>query len=165
MRQAKGRLLAGMALGACMALAPGLPGADGALAQDVPAAPAQLPRAAVAPASLQTWGQSIRTKIMRHQRYPIDLLKAAKASGAAPPEGSSTVRFTVRRDGKLADASVETGSGLEPFDAAALRSVRAASPFARMPRGVKGETHVFRIVFAFKAPPPDQADPMGEAGQ
>ena len=49
--------------------------------------------------------------------------------------GECEVVFTILRDGSVVDLNIETSSGDAGFDYAAVSSVRAAAPFAPLPRG------------------------------
>ena len=52
--------------------------------------------------------------------------------------GTTTVRFTIDRDGTLRDVSTETVSGNSTFDRAALRAILESSPLPPLPFGYNG---------------------------
>ncbi len=52
--------------------------------------------------------------------------------------GTTTVRFTIDRDGSLRDVIVETPSGNEGFDRAAKRAILESSPLPPLPFGYNG---------------------------
>lgn len=58
-----------------------------------------------------------------------------------------TVRFTVERDGRIRDATIETGSGSGIFDRAALRAVMESSPLPPLPFAYTGTSLGVHLTF------------------
>jgi TonB family protein len=112
-----------------------LPGLSSLLVGQVP------PDAQSAP-SPEYW-REIQQRIKRNQRYP----KFARERGV---EGATTIRFTLRRDGSVADVGVATSSGHTRLDSAARRSVSEAAPFPPFPAGEHGESMNLTVTIIFE---------------
>lgn len=92
-----------------------------------------------------------------------------------PVRGKATVviRFTVHRDGAISGAEVETSSGQELLDRAALRAVALAAPLPRLPEGYPRDRVGVHLLFTYGRdtdPDPDpyerdsyERDPYGAA--
>lgn len=85
-----------------------------------------------------------------------------------PVRGKATVviRFTVHRDGAISAAEVETSSGQELLDRAALRAVALAAPLPRLPEGYPRDRVGVHLLFTYgrdtdPADDPDGSDPYG----
>ena len=77
-----------------------------------------------------TWRSALASWLQSHKRYPDEARRQRE-------EGQVTIRFTVGRDGQLADAQIVRGSGSDSLDRAALATLRdgRAPPFpAEMPQ-------------------------------
>ena len=77
-----------------------------------------------------TWRSALASWLQSHKRYPDEARRQRE-------EGQVTIRFTVGRDGQLADAQIVRGSGSDSLDRAALATLRdgRAPPFpADMPQ-------------------------------
>jgi TonB family protein len=61
----------------------------------------------------------------------------------------STVRVTLNGNGSVRSLVVARDSGLEFFDAEAIRSIRAASPFHNPPEGLKDQDGLVHFTFGF----------------
>ncbi|MBT3268659.1 energy transducer TonB [Candidatus Poribacteria bacterium] len=86
--------------------------------------------------------REIQRRIKEKQRYP----RFAQESGV---QGSTTLRFILRRDGSAEDITVAESSGHRRLDDAAKRSVADASPFPAFPPGQRGDSMplVVSIIF------------------
>jgi TonB family protein len=69
----------------------------------------------------------LKKKIMRIWKYPADAYKNGD-------EGIVVIRLTIEADGSLAQAELTTPSGLESLDNGTIDVIRAAAPFAPLPR-------------------------------
>jgi protein TonB len=87
------------------------------------------------------WGAKIAARIERAKRYP------SQAKGAT---GRVGLALTVAADGQLRGVKVRKSSGNPVLDAAAIATVKAASPFAKAPKGVP-ETRM-SVTLRFEAP-------------
>ncbi len=87
--------------------------------------PVQVAKAVVpgtdAKADIQWVGDSLRNRVAELQRYPV----AARMNGL---EGKVIVKVVILSDGSLADVAVKKSSGHHELDAAALETVRQATP-------------------------------------
>ena len=90
--------------------------------------------------------QSITT--VRHNWIP-SLPEAAKAGET----GIVIVRVQVRNDGSLSDENVETSSGKDSFDSAAVAALRASAPFPHFPSDFHGPNIDLRITFFYNVTP------------
>ncbi len=52
----------------------------------------------------------------------------------------AVVHFVINKDGSLAESRLVTSSGYNSFDLAALRAIRAASPFPPLPASFRHAT-------------------------
>jgi len=64
--------------------------------------------------------------------YPRDLALSLE-------QGEVVVRFTLHRDGSIADIAVAKSSGFKEFDRAFTRALRRAAPFGMVPTSVRGD--------------------------
>jgi len=60
---------------------------------------------------------------------------------------TTIVHFVIDRDGKIRDATIETGSGDGTFDRAALRAILESSPLTPLPFGYTGTYLGVRLIF------------------
>jgi TonB family protein len=81
--------------------------------------------------SFSEYLREIRAKIKSAQRFPPTVREAI--------DGTTKVRFTIRRDGALVDFKIVESSGSRALDNAALDAVRNAAPFPAFPQEQKGE--------------------------
>ena len=49
-------------------------------------------------------------------------------------KGRVTIRFYIRGDGRVEGATILSGSGVPPFDHAALQAILTSSPFRPLPK-------------------------------
>lgn len=68
----------------------------------------------------------LRQRVDRSKRYPL----MARRGGQ---QGVVVIDFEINAEGKLCRCEVELGSGFKLLDRAALKAVRAASPFSPLP--------------------------------
>ena len=90
--------------------------------------------------SLNAYFQSTLTDTAYQKKTFDRVAKAWKAPAAAdlPATGKKTVvQAAIARDGKLSSAAVSMSSGKKGWDDAALKAVKAASPFDPLPAGYK----------------------------
>ena len=64
-----------------------------------------------------------------------------------PANATTTVQFTIDRDGTIRDAKTEVSSGNGTFDRAALRAVLESSPLPPLPFGYSGTYLVVHLTF------------------
>jgi protein TonB len=81
---------------------------------------------------IQPYLDQIKEKVRAHW-YEIVPLQARYGT----KQGNVTVRFSILRDGHIADERVIAGSGDVKLDTAGLRAVRQASPFPPFPNTIK----------------------------
>lgn len=75
--------------------------------------------------------QKVRERIKEVQRFPPNVRNLEKGS-------STTIRFTLRKDGTIRDPKVSTSSGSRALDNAALAAVQNAEPYPPFPDGQTG---------------------------
>jgi len=95
------------------------------------------------PQSLSDFLGAIRDRIQRAQRYP----RSVRGNVA---EGTTKVRFTIRRDGSLIEVEVVASSGSKSLDDAALAALREAAPFPPFPPKQNGEFLHLELPIAFQ---------------
>jgi len=78
----------------------------------------------------------------RHKEYPW----SARRRGM---QGQVVLRLAVARSGKVAETAIETSSGAEVLDRAALDMVERASPLPPLPASVPGDVAEFRVPVSF----------------
>ena len=64
--------------------------------------------------------------------------------------GTSLIRFTIKRDGSITDASIFTGSGTLTLDTAALRAVLATKTLPPLPDAFPNPTLTMRLSFEYQ---------------
>lgn len=77
-------------------------------------------------------------------------LQRAKGRVASPGKGKVTVQFTIAASGAVSDVRVVQSSGKPALDAAALKIVRAASPFPPIPADAGRKTWKMSVPISFK---------------
>jgi TonB family protein len=90
--------------------------------------------------------------------YYVALIEARIGERWVPPEGlvtgtappSATVRFDIRRDGKVEDPRITVSSGISFFDLSAIRAVVESDPFPPLPDGFPGDRLGVNFVFRFQ---------------
>lgn len=90
-------------------------------------------------ALLAAWGAEIRQRIEARKRAPSGF------SGS----GKVTVRISVGRDGRLAEASILRSSGSGALDRAALNTVRRAGRLPAAPKDLARNSATFDLPIAF----------------
>lgn len=80
--------------------------------------------------------------LAKHRNYPPQLKKAKI-------EGTTKVRFTIRRDGHISDASVAESSGNAELDAAALGVLALANPGPKFPRKLPRDSFTLTLPIEF----------------
>jgi TonB family protein len=121
-------------------------------------APAALPSARIGPTGLR--GDLAVDAATFEFTYYLVLVRNKIASNWAPPAGlaagGKTVRavvyFRIGRDGELAGARLETGSGADFFDRAALRAVVISDPMPPLPFGYAGGELGVHFGFEWESP-------------
>ncbi len=69
-------------------------------------------------------------------------------------KGTATVRFGINANGEANDLLLETSSGKNVFDQAAMQSIRDSSPFHPLPVDFKRPSITLRFVFYYNEKPP-----------
>ena len=59
--------------------------------------------------------------------------------------GTTVVRVTIARDGRLLDVSVAQTSGVPEFDRGVLAGVRSGSPYDPLPADIQGASATFTL--------------------
>jgi protein TonB len=97
-----------------------------------------LDRPAVSAAYLKTVNQ----RIQKVKRYP----RLARDRGI---EGEALLEFVLAHDGKLVDTRILRSSGFAILDREALRTVRRATPFPKLPEGTRVGRVVLKVMVSF----------------
>jgi TonB family protein len=69
-------------------------------------------------------------------------------------KGKATIRFRIESNGNAEDVVLETSSGKDVFDQAAIQAIRDASPFQSLPATFKRPPITLRFVFYYNVRPP-----------
>jgi TonB family protein len=69
-------------------------------------------------------------------------------------KGEATIRFRIESNGNAEDVVLETSSGKDVFDQAAIQAIRDASPFQPLPATFKRPPITLRFVFYYNVRPP-----------
>lgn len=85
----------------------------------------------------------ISAKLARYKRYP-------KSARKKEHEGTVTLFFIVKRDGKVIESYISQSSGYPQLDRAVLRMLKKASPLPRFPENMEQEQLSIRIPIEFK---------------
>jgi protein TonB len=85
------------------------------------------------------WGSKVRARINRKVALPTD---------SAP--GTVKVRLEIAASGALLAVGIAQSSGQAALDAAALKAVKSAAPFARAPKGLSEPSYSFSLPITFK---------------
>jgi TonB family protein len=72
----------------------------------------------------------------------------ARAGG----KGRVVARFQIQRDGKVAQATIESSSGKTSLDDATLNAIRGCDPFNPLPAEFHGPQIQLRIIFFYNLP-------------
>lgn len=86
------------------------------------------------------WGAKVRARINRKVALPAD---------SAP--GTVKVRLELAPSGQLLSVAVAQSSGQATLDAAAIKAVKSAAPFARAPKGLTKASYSFSLPITFKS--------------
>jgi TonB family protein len=76
-------------------------------------------------------------------------------------KGKLTIRFFILADGHVADAKIIRGSGIPPFDFAALQAILKSSPFRPLPRDLQSEREGVTVTFFYNIRPEKDVRPEG----
>ena len=85
------------------------------------------------------WGSKVRARINRKVALPAD---------SAP--STVKVRLEIAASGALLAVGIAQSSGQAALDAAALKAVKSAAPFARAPKGLSEPSYSFSLPITFK---------------
>jgi TonB family protein len=66
--------------------------------------------------------------------------------------GRVVIIFTITKNGSIDDVRLVANSGTEPLDRAAMGSITASNPFARLPAGFDGDRLVLQFTFLYNQP-------------
>lgn len=86
------------------------------------------------------WGSKVRARINRKVALPAD---------TAP--GTVKVRLEIAPTGALLAVGIAQSSGQAALDAAAIKAVKSAAPFARAPKGLTEPSYSFSLPITFKS--------------
>ena len=82
---------------------------------------------------LMTYYRHVEAHLAKYRKYP-------RSARQRRQEGQVSISFTIHLDGKLTDVAVVEGSSHPTLDAAALETVKRASPVPKIPRSVSRES-------------------------
>lgn len=91
-------------------------------------------------ASFSNYAGRIAAHLRRYKRYP---------DSAGRSRGTVRVSFAVSRSGALRSVRIVSGSGNAALDRAAIRMVRRAAPFPRMPANINRQSASFSVPIRF----------------
>jgi TonB family protein len=64
-------------------------------------------------------------------------------------KGRVVITFTITHNGTVEDVQLRANSGRDPLDRAALGSITASNPFAKLPAGFDGDHLVLQFTFLY----------------
>ena len=70
-------------------------------------------------------------------------------------KGRVTIRFYIRGDGRVENATIISPSGVPPFDHAALLAIQTSSPFRPLPRDLGSDREGVTVTFFYNLRPED----------
>jgi TonB family protein len=76
-------------------------------------------------------------------------------------KGKLTIRFFILADGHVADAKIIRGSGIPPFDFAALQAILKSSPFRPLPLDLGSSREGVTVTFFYNIRPEREGRPEG----
>jgi TonB family protein len=76
-------------------------------------------------------------------------------------KGKLTIRFFILADGHVADAKIIRGSGIPPFDFAALQAILKSSPFRPLPADLGSSREGVTVTFFYNLRPEREGRPEG----
>jgi TonB family protein len=76
-------------------------------------------------------------------------------------KGKLTIRFFILADGHVADAKIVKGSGIPPFDFAALQAILKSSPFRPLPSDLGSPREGVTVTFFYNLRPEREGRPEG----
>ncbi len=76
-------------------------------------------------------------------------------------KGKLTIRFFILADGRVADAKIIRGSGIPPFDFAALQAILKSSPFRPLPSDLGSSREGVTVTFFYNLRPEKEGQPEG----
>lgn len=76
-------------------------------------------------------------------------------------KGKLTIRFFILADGHVADAKIIRGSGIPPFDFAALQAILKSSPFRPLPPDLGSPREGVTVTFFYNLRPEREGRPEG----
>jgi TonB family protein len=76
-------------------------------------------------------------------------------------KGKLTIRFFILADGRVADAKIIRGSGIPPFDFAALQAILKSSPFRPLPSDLGSAREGVTVTFFYNLRPEREGPPEG----
>ncbi|MFY3602468.1 TonB family protein, partial [Achromobacter xylosoxidans] len=113
---------------------------------------------AAAPANQAEWTQAVQRRMISSFKFPPE---ARRLSGPI----SLSLKIIVRRDGSIADVSVDRSSGDAAVDRAATRMVQRAGPLPAFSADMTGEKTALSLPLRFQQeedePAGDRADDRG----
>jgi protein TonB len=69
-------------------------------------------------------------------------------------KGVVTIRFTIRRDGRITDVTIINSSGVPPYDHAAKKAIELSSPLAALPADFPNSSERVTATFYYNTPVP-----------
>jgi TonB family protein len=94
------------------------------------------------------WGPYAR-EMLRRIKLHWDVPSLARLGW----KGKVTIRYFIRGDGRVDGAHIVSGSGVPPFDNAALQSILTSSPFRPLPKDLNSDREGVTVTFFYNLRP------------
>lgn len=95
--------------------------------------------------------------------YAAEMVRRIKLNWDVPTlahygvKGRVTIRFYIRRDGRVEGATILSSSGIPPFDNAAFQAILRSSPFRPLPADLGHDREGVTVTFFYNIRPEDAA--------
>ncbi|MFC6632710.1 energy transducer TonB [Microbulbifer taiwanensis] len=110
---------------------------------DVAAAPVRgVPSPGLDASRIPSWQNQLMLRLNEAKRYPTRARRYRQ-------EGVTYLRFTMDRDGRVLEKSIDQGSGYRLLDREALALIERAQPLPKPPEALKGDTLEFVVPVEF----------------
>ncbi|MFC6978477.1 energy transducer TonB [Microbulbifer taiwanensis] len=91
---------------------------------------------------MPSWQNQLMLRLNEAKRYPTRARRYRQ-------EGVTYLRFTMDRDGRVLEKSIDQGSGYRLLDREALALIERAQPLPKPPEALKGDTLEFVVPVEF----------------
>ena len=102
------------------------------------------------------WG-SYAAEMVRRIKLNWDIPSLARLGW----KGKLTIRFFILADGRVDDAKIVKGSGIPPFDFAALQAILKSSPFRPLPSDLNSSREGVTVTFFYNLRPEKEGPAEG----